>query len=496
MQPSFMQQRQNNPAFRARSPDCKPKPVGNVFPRVLCERVIHLNEENDRKRIDPFLRVGALLLALVLLWQVVVPSMTNAIRREPQTQTSPTVNPVLLEADGSVPDSAQGYSDLADQSITDERYADALLQLEAAINLLSAEDVSLSQEDGQLLEELWLKFATVAILTGDYTQGRQALDEVLELAPEDSQALLLRAQLSVEDGAYQEAVSDVLTYLEGNPKDGDTRRTLAQLQEQMGDYAGALEQYESLYSLFPEDESANLNAYRCLFLLGRYQEAADGFDSYILRLPEGEPDPYGGIAEFLRAASLLQLGQNQEAAEGFERALQVGYDKASCLEQLTLCRMETGEYQKLIEAGQELTALEEGTISAPALLYQRMGIAAIYLEDYQGALEYLKEAESTGETPEGNPYYRGICLLSLQQYQEAVEAFTQSIAQGYMLQLSYYNRGVCYISLEQYETAREDMKLTRESGDDPDLIATAQDIEKQITDYLDQSRETTGETAE
>lgn len=448
-------------------------------------------EEKERRGTGPFLRAGALLLALVLLWQLVVPSMTNAARAQTETEPSVTENPVLLDAQGNAPDSAQGYSDLADQSITDERYADALIQLEAARDLLTA---PLTQEDGELLQTLWLKTATVAILMGDYTQGKQALDEVLKLAPEDSQALLLRAQLSVEDGAYQEAVADVKTYLEGSPQDGDTRRTLAQLQEQMGDYAGALEQYEALYSLFPEDASAHLNAQRCLFLLGRYEQALSGFDSYIQSLPPDQPDPYGGIADFLRAASLLQLGRNQEAAEGFEQAILVGYDKASCLEQLTLCRFETGEYEKLLQAGQELIDLEEGTISSPALLYQRMGIAALYLGDYQGALDYLEQ----GETTAGNAYYKGICYLSLQQFQQAVEAFTQSIEEGYMPQFSYYNRGVCHVSLEQYEKAREDMKKTLETGDDPDLIASAQDIEKQITEYFDQLQalETTQEAVE
>lgn len=442
-----------------------------------------MNDEKERRGTGPFLRAGALLLALVLLWQLVVPSMANAARTPTETEPSSVENPALLDAQGNVPDSAQSYSDLADQSITDERYADALLQLEAARDLLAA---PLSREDGELLQTLWLKTATVAILTGDYPQGKQALDEVLKLAPEDSQALLLRAQLSVEDGAYQEAVTDVKAYLEGTPQDGDTRRTLAQLQEQMGDYAGALEQYEALYSLFPEDASAHLNAQRCLFLLGRYEQALSGFDSYIQSIPPDQPDPYGGIADFLRAASLLQLGRNEEAAEGFEQAILVGYDKASCLEQLTLCRFETGEYEKLLQAGQELLALEEGIISSPALLCQRMGIAALYLGDYQGALGYLEQGETTGDAPAGNAYYKGICHLSLQQFQQAVEAFTQSIEEGYMPQFSYYNRGVCHVSLEQYEKAREDMAKTLESGDDPDLIAAAQDIENQISEYFDQ----------
>lgn len=455
-----------------------------------------MNEEKDRVRTGPFLRAGALILALVLLWQLVVPSMTN--RANAQAETQPTEDPALLASDGSRPDSAQGYSDLADQSIAQEDYETALIRLEAARELLTAQGDALSPEDKALLQQLWLKTATVAILSGDIAGGSQALDEALALDPKDTQALLLRAQLNVESGAFQEAVADVKTYLEENPEDGDTRRTLAQLLEQMGDYDGAMEQYEALYRIFPEDESANLNALRCLFLLGRYQEAVEGFDDYISRLPEDEPDPYGGVAHFLRAASLLQLGQTGDAAAGFEVAMEAGYDRAACLEQLTLCFFETGEYEKVLQAGSELETMEDGTIASPALLYQRLGVAALYLEDHRLALDYLEKAEQTGQTPEGNAYYRGVCLLSLGQTQEAAEAFTQSIADGQLLQLSYYNRGVCYVSLERYEDALADMKRTLESGDDPELLAAAEDMQNQITQYLAllQAAQATEETAE
>lgn len=442
-----------------------------------------MNEEKERKETGIFLRTGAFFLAVILLWQLVAPSMTGAARRETEP-TATTENPALLAEDGSLPDSAQGYSDLADQSIAQEDYDSAIIRLTAARELLEAKEQPLSPEDSLLLQELWLKTATVAILTGDMAGGSQALDRVLELDPTDTQALLLRAQLNVESGAYQKAVVDVKTYLEENSEDGDTRRTLAQLLEQMGDYEGAREQYEALYRLFPEDESANLNVLRCLFLQGRYQEAVDGFDHYIATLPEGEPDPYGGVAHFLRAASLLQLGQTEDAAAGFEEAGAAGYDRGACLEQLTLCRFETGEYDRVLQAGQELLDLENGTISAPALLYQRMGVAALYLGDYADALEYMEQAENFGQTPEGNAYYRGVCLLSLGRYQEAVEAFTQSIEDGYQLPFSYYNRGVAYISLERYEDALEDMNITLESGDDPDLTAAAENIREQIHNYL------------
>lgn len=157
-----------------------------------------------------------------------------------------------------------------------------------------------------------------------------------------------------------------------------------------------------------------------------------------------------------------------------------------CLEQITLCSFENGEYEKVISAGNELFGLESAIVSAPELVYQRMGISAMRLGDYESALTSMDKAAEYDPALEGNDYYRGVCLLSLQRPGEAVEAFTASIEQNYLPQFCYYNRGVCYVDLLEYDKAIDDMAMTLESGDDADLIAAAKDILWQFAEYFDQ----------
>lgn len=439
--------------------------------------------EQQGKGLGKALRLCALILAVVLIWQIVAPSMlefARALNREEdvssETQQSQQTEP-------SLPDTAEGFYELATTAIGQEDYDTALLRLADTRGML---DDSEKTEDLQLLSQVWLMEASIHILKGDFPRAREALDASLKADPNQGQALLLRAQLAIDGGDYKTAIADVDHYLETNPTDTATRQTYAQLLEEARQYEDAAAEYETLYQQNPDDESYRLNALRCLFLEGSYQEAIDGFDDYINRLPEGEADPYGGIADFLRAACLLQLEDYAAAIEGFQQAEKAGYDRAACLEQIGLCQFESGDYEGVLTTGETMFAIEDGQIAMPELSYQRLGIAAMYLEDYQKALDNMDRAETLEPGLEGNAYYRGVCLLALGRTQEAVQAFTDSIDQEYLPQFCYYNRGVCQVELEEYEKALADMEMTLTSGQDPDLINAAQELQAQLTDYLEQ----------
>lgn len=449
-----------------------------------------MEEKTDRqaKGFGKVLRLCAFALAVVLIWQIVAPSMlefARAVDREEDVSTE------TQQTEISLPNTAQGLYELAAAAIGKEDYDTALLRLADTRSML---DASEKTEDLQLLSQAWLMEASIHILKGDMPTARQALDASLRADPTQGQALLLRAQLSIDGADYAAAIADVNSYLESNPTDSATRQTYAQLLEQAQQYEAAAAEYETLYRQTPDDESFRLNALRCLFLEGHYQEAITGFDDYKSRLPEGEADPYGGIADFLRAACLLQLEDYAAAIAGFREAEKAGYDRAACLEQIGLCQFETGDYEAVLSTGETMFAIEDGQIAMPELAYQRLGIAAMYLEDYQKALDNMDRAEELAPGLEGNAYYRGVCLLALSRPQEAAQAFTESIDQEYLPQFCYYNRGVCQVELENYEEALADMEMTLTKGQDPDLIAAAQELQAQLADYLEQ--QTTTETEE
>lgn len=432
-----------------------------------------MNEER-KSNIGNALRIGALVLAIVLLWQVVIPTAAQMINEHKRNAAASAQTATLPQGTA---EAEEAYR-LANEAIEAEDYDTALTRLDEAIQAIYAAETQSSNT--ALLAELWLKTASLQILKDEPNEALTSLNTALEYNSDEENALLLRAQLYIENGDSINAIADLTAYTEIIENDTTYRQTLAELLEQEGDYKGAAEQYGALDALSDDDGAFILNKARCLFLYGDYEGAIAGFDEYKARIAENEADPYGGIADFLRAACYMQTEDYENAADGFELALELGFDKASCLEQAVLCRFETGEYESVILLGEELSALEDTSSVSMELIYQQMGIAAMRLEENERALEYLSRAEELDGALEGNDYFMGLCLLSLGRTEEAAQSFTESILSGYLQQYCYYNRGVCYVDMLEYDKAAEDMRMTVEAGDDEELVAAAQDILEQL----------------
>ena len=408
------------------------------------------------------LRILAMTLVAALFCSLVLPTLTGIRNAKgSDAEEEQTKSP------------AESYEVLADLAISEERYQEAADYLERVLELSEG----LDQES---LSQLCLKTASVYVMCGNTDRASQLLDRTLELNEASLEALLLKAQLDLEAGDKQKAAEGLGKYLELAPEDLSARLSLAQLYENMNDYAAAMKEYTLLSEKQSGDESHYLNALRCSFLSGNYDEALGRFDGYLEKTPQ-ESDYYP-VALFLRAACVMQLGRLDEAEEGFRQAIDAGYDKGACIEQIMLCSFERGDYQQTAQYGVELLETK-AILNTPELMYQRLGASMMLLEQYEDAVKYLDEAEAQGLALTGNAYYRGVSLLALHRYEEAAEDFSTSIEQGFLPQFCYYNRGVCYVQLLDYDRAAQDMRMTLTSGQDAELIEAARNILLQIEEY-------------
>lgn len=413
------------------------------------------------------LKAVAVVLTMSLLWSIISPSIVALLSISAEAA-------LKAEADAEADRAAHfaEYNQLADIAIGEENYVQAAEYLEQARSFSAGESQSTRAE-------LFLKSASVSILTGQTEQAQLLLEEALKLDGNSTQALLLSAQLAIDRGSNPEAIDYLVKYAQLTPGDIETGLALASLQEASGDYAGAKGQYEALYAQQPEDLSHWLNAARCQFLAGEQTGAMEEFTRFLAENPDSE---YYPVALFLRSASLMQAGRFEEAAEGFAQAQQHGYDAASCYEQLMLCSFETNDYQQAVAYGEKWME-QNGALNSPELFYQRMGASLVLLERYEEAADYLDQAVQYAPQLGGNAYYYGVALLALERYEEAVTQFTASIEQGFLTQFCYYNRGVCYVQLLDYDKAYEDMRMTLTSGADPSLTEAATDIISQLDAY-------------
>ncbi|MDI9505335.1 MAG: tetratricopeptide repeat protein [Clostridiales bacterium] len=384
----------------------------------------------------------------------------------------------LLSGTIEDPQTGPEYLELANIAIGRKEYKVALKHLEKARQLTDGEDAA-------TLSELWLKSASVQALLGDSEQANSCLAEALALNPESTQALLLRAQLAITAESYEAAVEDLEVYLALAPEDGNTRLTLAQLYEGVGRYADAKDQYQRMADAAEEGggDAHLLNALRCGFLNGDYEESITGFEAYLAGHPQAAAD-HRSVAQFLRAACLMQLSRWEEAVDGFRAAMDEGYDPASCMEQMMLCSFDAGNFENTIAFAQEMLDKELAPNSED-VFYQRRGIAMMQTARYEEAVESLTQSIERNANLAGSYYYRGVSLLSLEKYDEAIADFTASIESGFLPQYCYYNRGVCYIQKVEYDEALNDFEKTLTEGDDPDLIQGAKDILWQLAAYYE-----------
>ena len=426
--------------------------------------------KTEKNRWSFFLRALAMALAAALIFSLVMPSVTGVLSAG-NGQTSAAEETQSTQTQTQSP--AEAYNLLADLAISEEKYQEAAGYLERALELSEG-------LENEALSQLCLKTASVYVMCGNRDRAKQLLNRTLELDEASPEALLLNAQLALEDGDSRKAAEGLERYVELSPEDLSARLSLARLYENLNDYNAALAEYELLYEKQNSDDSHYLNALRCSFLSGNYEEALGKFDAFLEKT--SRDSDYYSVALFLRAACVMQLGRLDEAEEGFRQAIDHGYDEGACMEQIMLCSFERGEYQQTAQYGLELLETE-ARLNTPELMYQRLGASMMMLERYEEAVKYLDEAEKLGLELTGNAYYRGVSLLALHRYEEAAEDFTTSIEQGFLTQFCYYNRGVCYVQLLDYDKAAQDMEMTLASGQDAELIEAAQGIILQIEEY-------------
>lgn len=425
-----------------------------------------MTENNTEKSRWPVpLRALAVVLVAALFCSLILPSVA-AMRRagdrqETQAPQEQTQNP------------AEQYELLADFAISEEMYQQAAEYLEKALELGQG-------MEAEALSRLYLKTASVYVMCGNRARALKLLDRTLELDEASSEAMLLKAQLTLEEGDSRKAAETLEAYVKLAPEDLSTRLSLARIYENLGDYRAAMAEYELLYEKQSGDESHYLNALRCSFLAGNQEEALGKFDRYLEQT--GQDSTYYPVALFLRAACVMQLGRLDEAEKGFQKAIDSGYEEGACKEQIMLCAFERGDYQQTVRYGEEL--LETGAaLNTPELMYQRLGASLMLLGKYEDAVKYLDQAETLELALPGNAYYRGVSLLALHRYEEAASDFGTSIEEGFLTQSCYYNRGVCYVQLLDYEKAARDMEMTLTSGEDAELLEAAEEILRQIETY-------------
>ncbi len=159
----------------------------------------------------------------------------------------------------------------------------------------------------------WMDQASLSALI-DHRAAMAAADRAVELAPDSTRTLLLRARILRDSGRYENALDDVQKAIDLDPADprGFELRGLVRLD--LGDPRGALVDFDRSLQAGVRAVVFASRA-RALARLGRDAEAVFDWTKYLASAPD-DPEAYLG-----RATARIKMRQSDEAPADLELAL-------------------------------------------------------------------------------------------------------------------------------------------------------------------------------
>ncbi len=164
-------------------------------------------------------------------------------------------------------------------------------------------------------------------------KANNLLAEVLDIEPENADALLTRARLSLSDGEIKDGISDLRVILKNDPESIVAMTLLAAAQELEGSEGLALDNYKKLMTLQAPDLAVLTSAARLAISSEQYQEA----ESYIRQALELEGDNASLVTNLVK---LLVLKEDWDAARSFANRL-VDSEKSRALGYFLLAGLDT-----------------------------------------------------------------------------------------------------------------------------------------------------------
>ncbi|HEX3570263.1 MAG TPA: tetratricopeptide repeat protein [Acidobacteriaceae bacterium] len=128
--------------------------------------------------------------------------------------------------------------------------------------------------------DAYTNIAIVNIQWERFDDARATLDKALKLDPSDARALYYHALVRRNDGALDDAISDLKKVVAAYPRSRDGHRELGFSYYQRRDYALACQEYETLQSIDPDDLAAHYIlaiAYRRLGMMDRSKRESAAF---------------------------------------------------------------------------------------------------------------------------------------------------------------------------------------------------------------------------
>lgn len=281
--------------------------------------------------------------------------------------------------------------------------------------------------------------AEAARQMGQSKDSLNYLNQVLDLKPNDSQALAQRSILLWESGQSQEALQDLTDAIEANPNRAVAYYQRGNLRFQLGDLQGAIADYGDALQRQDDYTDAYINRGTARAELG---------------------DEAGAVQDYTAA---INLSSNAES-------------KADAYLNRCLSLSNLGDHSAALNDCTEAVNLRPSN----SLAYENRGLVKRRLNDFQGAIQDFTIAiQIDASSPE--PYYnRGLARQDLGDIAGAMDDFDQTIELNANHPFAYYDRGLLHAELGDIERAIADLETVATACLDVSRLGCFDDAQYQL----------------
>lgn len=247
-----------------------------------------------------------------------------------------------------------------------------------------------------LLAAAYMQKAREAEDFGLNAKALEALDRSLKIAPDNYDALKLRAKVLLTFHRFEEGLETARRAQRINPGDHDNYGAMTDAQEELGDYPAAVEAAQRMVDLRPDTSSYA----RVSYLRWLHGDTAGAVEAMRVAAQSANPADPERVAwcHVQLGDALLNTGRAEEAEREFDRALFVFPKYGAALSAKARARVAAGD----LEGAREIyrreyeTAPSADTALALGDIHARLG-RADEAQKYYAAFESLEVGNATAE---------------------------------------------------------------------------------------------------
>ena len=294
-----------------------------------------------------------------------------------------------------------------------------------------------------------------------------ALDQVLELVPDDLAARTRRAYALLDLGRLKEAAEECRRILQLDPNNSAALAGLGRVELDAGSFERAIEHFTKALDGQPEGSAIHHRIGLALRRLGRREEAADHL-ARNRQIPISYADPlYSAMqalnvsrrAIFARGAEAMRTGEPALALAAFEAALRALPDDPETLFNVAMALIDLGDKPAAEERLREAIALD------PEYREPRFNLALMLAErnDMEEAERHFRRATEIDPDDLDARTRWGDALARLGRTDEAVEVLTAVLAVDAALPAAHLALGAARQAAGNAEAAREALNRVLEA---------------------------------